>query len=216
LEKFSSRDPTTFPTLDDSTGDNNDYDMSLVLLPTANSPTAMPVAATTANDHTVYVHYCCQFECCSMDDLHLMIMMLLLLLPPATPTAIGPFSVFYVSSSCLRFYKYRSSLIGEDFAIAYAFKPSLLLLLLLHCDRDCFRNNDNSFDDTDTSTYNELRPQQRRDFFLILLLILVPTTTAAPTTFAVADDDPTTTRLLLLLTILQYMPIYHHQHRYRY
>mmetsp|Transcript_65188 Transcript_65188/g.72806 ORF Transcript_65188/g.72806 Transcript_65188/m.72806 type:complete len:80 (-) Transcript_65188:67-306(-) len=59
-------------------------------------------------------------------------------------------------------------MIGEGFAIAYAFTPSLLLLLLLvrqQCDRDCFRNNDNNFNDTDTSTYNELRPQQRRFFF---------------------------------------------------
>ena len=50
-----------------------------------------------------------------------------------------------------------SSLIGEGFAIAYAFTPSLLLLLLLvrqQCDRDCFRNNDGSFDtDTDTSNF---------------------------------------------------------------
>jgi len=65
--QFSSRGPTTIPTSDDSTDDNNDFDMSLVLLPTANSPTAMPVAPTAANDHTVYVHYCCQFECYSID-----------------------------------------------------------------------------------------------------------------------------------------------------
>mmetsp|Transcript_41789 Transcript_41789/g.47194 ORF Transcript_41789/g.47194 Transcript_41789/m.47194 type:complete len:115 (-) Transcript_41789:133-477(-) len=67
IGKLSSRDSTTIQTLDDSTGINNDFDMSLVLLPTAYSPTAMPVAATTANDHTVYVHYCCQFDCYSMD-----------------------------------------------------------------------------------------------------------------------------------------------------
>jgi len=67
IGKLSFRDSTTIPTLDDSTGDNNDYDMSLVLLPTAHSPTAMPVAATAANDHTVYVHYYGQFECYSMD-----------------------------------------------------------------------------------------------------------------------------------------------------
>jgi len=41
--------------------------MSLVLLPTAYSPTAMLVAAATANDHTVHVHSCCQFDCYSMD-----------------------------------------------------------------------------------------------------------------------------------------------------
>ena len=53
--QFSSRDLTTIPTSDDSTDDNNDYDMSLVLLPTANSPTATPIDAAT-NGPRVYVH----------------------------------------------------------------------------------------------------------------------------------------------------------------
>ena len=162
-------------------------------------PTA--IIATVANDHRVYVH--------SLSGALLLLLLLLSVDNNDYDTSIV--MLLWPSRSIIT----GSSLIGEDFAIAYAFTPSLLLLLLLHCDRDCFRNNDDSFNDTDTSTYYELRPQQRR-YFLILLLILVPTTTAAPTTFAVADDDPTTTRLLLLLTILQYMPIYHHQHRYRY
>ena len=113
-------------------------------------PTA--IIATVANDHRVYVH--------SLSGALLLLLLLLSVDNNDYDTSIV--MLLWPSRSIIT----GSSLIGEDFAIAYAFTPSLLLLLLLHCDRDCFCNNDDSFNDTDTSTYYELRPQQRRFFFV--------------------------------------------------